>query len=231
MSKLSQMEHEVEALASRIEAIATSYPAVKKCYKGTQIYFSELFYRPGIMFLGINPGQGYWKHNHEIVKKYQPLDYNEYYDFYECGGYSGYQLAKDWVYIFEKGLCRLDLLKTSVKSNCYFFATKNIDELHQLKKNLTGIIPEDLEEKSRQWNTVLLESIHPSILICEGITVQNKLIEWYHKDFTMNNAYTGTLSIANKQIDVLVARRNRSFIQNKNLVTQELSFMIDQFFS
>ena len=62
MSKLSQMEHEVEALASKIEAIATSYPAVKKCYKGTQIYFSELFYRPGIMFLGINPGQGYWKH-------------------------------------------------------------------------------------------------------------------------------------------------------------------------
>ena len=227
MSALSDMENEVEDFANEIENISSYNSDVEEYYKGTQIYFSGLVCNPGIMFLGINPGQGYWKQNNEIVRRYEPLDYNEYYDFYYCGGYSGYQLAKDWVDIFENRVCRLDLLKHSVKSNCYFFATKNTSDLNQLKNELDGITDYDLEEKSKEWNRTLLDYIQPYILICEGYGVRDKLYEWYPDEFEMYDEYTGKLSLDNGDIDVLVIKRTYSNIQDKASVSNELSDLIN----
>ena len=222
---VQEMQDEVENFARKIERISKRNRQVKRLFKGTQIYFSELTELPTIMFLGINPGAGYYNWTNRIVKRFYPLDSNEYYDFYFKE--DGYTLAKEWGDIFDNGINRLDLLENSVKSNCYFFATSGTKELKQLKNELDGITEEDLESKSQEWNRILLDYVQPYILICEGVSVRDKLYEWYPDEFEMYDDYTGKLSLDSGSIDVLVVKRSYSNIRDKDVVIDELQSLIE----
>lgn len=162
-----QILTEVGLMDKKILEFCKTDEELDKLYKGVQVFFSPVIEQADIMFIGINPGQGYSTHegNGEKVNKIEIPVVNDYYD--ESGQYT---LARIWKNIFFKDLKRPELLKNSVKTNCYFFATSSEDDLTELRKKLSQskYLGSQLEEQSKKWVKTLIDTIQPLILICEG---------------------------------------------------------------
>ena len=138
-----------------------------KYYKGIQVLFSPLKIEPKIMFIGINPGAGYFNYKNELVKRFSPLEKMEY-------TYGKYRLAQQTRKLFKLADLKKEDLKNSVKSNCFFFATKNERELDQL---LSHLKPTKVYNKSEKWINDLVSIIRPRIIICEGKSAFNRFLK------------------------------------------------------
>jgi hypothetical protein len=140
---------------------------VDKHYKGIQVLFSPLIYKPKVMFIGINPGAGFNNENNKVVKRYSPLENNEYYHY-------DYRLAQQTQKLFELSGLGKEELKSTVKTNCFFFATKNQKELYKMLSHLKS---KDVYSKSAKWTDDLVSLVKPKIIICEGKSAFERFLE------------------------------------------------------
>jgi len=69
----SSLKNDIEAFVEDFRADDEVSRNVDKYYKGIQVFFSPLVYKPKVMFLGINPGAGFYNENNRPVKRYSPL--------------------------------------------------------------------------------------------------------------------------------------------------------------
>jgi len=65
-------------------------------------------------------------------------------------------------------------LKNNVKTNCFFFATKNQKELNQMLSHLKF---KDVYSKSARWTDDLVTLVKPEIIICEGKSAFERFIK------------------------------------------------------
>lgn len=126
----SELEYEVKKFKERIIrevkiSSRTNQKDFESYFKGIQVLFSPLKYKPKIMLIGINPGSGYFDWVGKPVKRYKPLNFHEYFHY-------DYNLARQTREVFDS-IDRLDILEGSVKTNVYYFATKSESELRRLK--------------------------------------------------------------------------------------------------
>ena len=77
-----------------------------------------------------------------------------------------------------------NLLNKSVKTNFYYFATKNVNELHQI----WGI--NKFEDNAFKWTRQIIEMLNPKIIICEGNDAFNKVKDMYNDDFDKKDEIT-----------------------------------------
>jgi len=169
-----KIEQDYQILKNEIETFVEDFRAddeitrkVDKYYKGIQVFFSPLIYKPKVMFIGINPGAGFYNENNRPVKRYSPLENNEYYHY-------DYRLAQQTQKLFEMSGLGKEELKSTVKTNCFFFATKNQKELFQMLSHLKS---KKVYNKSAEWTDRLVDLVKPEIIICEGKSAFERFLE------------------------------------------------------
>ncbi len=185
------------------------FDKIKDNYRGFQILYSPIRYRPDFMFIGINPGAGYFNSTGKNVSRLEPENKMEY-------AYSNYPLANKTKELFEMAGLTLEDLKKSIKSNFYFIATEKENHLNKMIKDL-GMM--DFEKKSREWNLRLINMINPKIIICEGKSAMIKVTEHNQLHYKWDN----DVAVANWSETIVIGyKRMQSRILNK----EELSKII-----
>lgn len=163
----NEIKLEIENFLMAVEGNELLSKSISKYYKGIQVFLSPLIYKPKFMFIGINPGAGYYKYNGKRVKRLNPLKYMEYVG-------QNYRLAKETRMLFNlAGISNLDL-KNSVKTNYHFLSTNNTSELYSLLRQLKI---HNINYNSSLWINKLIDLIQPEFIICEGKTVFEKLLK------------------------------------------------------
>jgi uracil-DNA glycosylase len=156
-----QIEAEVKDLFGELQQL----PGFMKYYRGTQVLYSSLSLQPTFMFIGINPGAGYWNESLRKTGKgavmfrtwaQKKLEYS-YKDY-------RYPLAVSTRNLFRKAGCHTHL-PLAVKSNCFFFATSTEKELYQMLSHGRDL---KVYQKSSDWITRIVAMVQPRIIICEG---------------------------------------------------------------
>lgn len=204
-----ELKNEVESYYTNFQSDAEIKSKTDKYYKGIQILFSPLIIRPKIMFIGINPGAGFFNEKNRNVKRFNPLEYSEYLK-------GGYRLAQQTRKLFELAGLTIEDLKHSVKSNCFFFATKNEKELHQFLSHLKS---SKVYNKSENWIDKLVRLIEPKTIICEGKSAFNRFMK--NKDCEINDDGNVLYSKWN-EIEIVGYKRNFSNILEIENVAKKL---------
>ena len=115
-NQYSEIKLEVEEFLTKFENDEKQNNVYKKYFRGIQILFTPLVHKPKFMFIGINPGAGYFNYdgnNAKYVKRLSPMQNTEYVG-------QQYRLAKETRKLFERANISQVDLKNSVKSNYYF---------------------------------------------------------------------------------------------------------------
>lgn len=171
-------------------------------YKGIQLYLSPLK-ESEILFIGINPGAGYFNYHKKIVKRLNPLEKFEYVG-------QKYYLAKQTKKIFDE----LGLAKTfseSVKINQFPFATKNEKDL------ITFLNKYDANYKlyylSKQFVLETINHVKPKLIICEGKSAFDRLKAILDVEAIEYNENTYVLR--KNEMVAIGYKRHMSHIKNK----------------
>ena len=182
---------------------------VKDTYKGFQILYSPLQYQPELMFVGINPGAGYFNSTGQVANRLAPEKTMEYV-------YENYALARETKALFKlMGLTDADLSQ-AVKTNFYFLATENENDLNKI---ITFLDEMDFEKKSKDWNNRLLKMIQPKIIICEGKSAYAKVLQHDR----LNENWDGDVAYSNwNGTHVVGYKRLFSNIKGKDKVSEVL---------
>ena len=172
--------------------------------------YSPLLEAPPFLFIGINPGDEQ-KKEEKPKEDLDPSDVFEYiYD---------YRLAKQTRDLFEKAGMG-DCFKKSVKTNVYYFATSNANNLWTLFSSLGEDMNRQFHKHAHKWTQRMIEMIKPKIIICEGIMPFNKLSEIYGVSKTREDV-CGYFELPDKT-PVIGYSRIRSNIKNKCFVADFL---------
>lgn len=163
--QFQQLSDEVNKFKQDLEA-SSFLTEIKEYYKGFQILYSPLQFQPDFMFIGINPGAGFYKSTGQLVNRLLPEDTMEYV-------YENYSLARETKELFyAMGLADADLSK-AVKTNFYYIATQDEKKLNRI---IDLLHPMDFEKKSNEWTRQLIGIVKPKIIICEGKSAYSKII-------------------------------------------------------
>jgi len=114
---LQQMKEEVIEMNNKILEITKVDGKLEKLYKGCQIYMSPLFYIPKVMYIGINPGSGFFKANRTPVQKFDPFKLGSRQDYEN----EPWKQIKHCFLKLDGHLDANQYLNTMVKTNYYFF--------------------------------------------------------------------------------------------------------------
>ena len=208
-NQYSKIKLEVEEFLTKFENDEKQNVVYKKYFRGIQILFTPLVYKPKFMFIGINPGAGYFNYegnNAKYVKRLSPMQNTEYVG-------QQYRLAKETRKLFKlANISQVDL-KNSVKSNYYFLATKNTNDLSKL---LLSLKEYNVEKKSEKWINKLTEIVEPEIIICEGKSIFEKFTK--SKVSENDDVYYFEMG----KIKVIGYKRKFSNIVNKEKVAKML---------
>ncbi|WP_316825523.1 hypothetical protein [Pedobacter miscanthi] len=199
----------LEEIKPEIEAFHEHFLRMEnKHFKGTQVFFSPFIPEPRFLFIGINPGAGYFRENKAPVKRFFPMEHFEYLHY-------NYQLARETRTVFKvAGI--LNDLKRSMKINYYSFATNDQKELDQL---LCSAKAEKVWYKSKIWTDRLIMAINPEIIICEGRHVFLKIVQGEKITAFSDGIYTAH---AGGKL-VVGYSRYRSLIRNKTALASLLA--------
>lgn len=224
ISVISKLEKDARYIDLKLTELCESDDEIRNLYRGTSLWFSPIVENPKIMFLGINPGAGYYNNNNQtLCHFFEPLKIMEYVDEEQS-----YQLKWEWQYIFgEKGLNRLDILANSVKTNFCYLATEDEVALKKLFTQIRGKLNIAPYEVFGNWTRQVVQQINPKLLIFEGKEALNLL-----KDWSFKNEYTEEVSFKEMQkghigdIKVLQVSRVFSTLKNADAIISEIGKII-----
>ena len=184
------------------EEIHTYLEQNETLFKGTQLYFSPLI-KADILFIGINPGIGYFKYKNANVKRFNPLDKFEY-------NGQKYYLATQTKKLF-KDLNLGAAFAKSVKINHFPFATASENELHTLLERHKGIF--NLYSVAKAFVEKTISQVNPKLIICEGKSSFDRLKKYLDEESIEYNENTYVL----KHLDYVVIgyKRHLSHIKDK----------------
>lgn len=182
--------------------------------KGFTVWFSELKYNPSFLFIGINPGAGFFR-NTGIKFRETDLDPSDCFEYCEYGG----KLANETIELFT-ALSLYDELQNSVKTNIHYLVTTNQKDLMRLHGLLIDKHNINLYAKAEQWTTSIINIVQPKCIICEGAYSTSRIAEYYGKKICWNNdvcSYT-----INNNIFVIGYKRLYAGIINKKSLQNEI---------
>ena len=176
---LENLKEEAKSLNTKLSTLYDSDVEIQNLYRGTSLWYSPIVENPDVMFLGINPGAGFYNNNNQtLCHFFEPLKIMEYVDDTQS-----YQLKWEWNYVFgKKGLNRLDVLANSVKTNFCYLATEDEAALKKLFTQIRGKLDIAPYEVFGNWTRQVVQQINPKLLICEGKDALEFLRDWSFKN-------------------------------------------------
>ncbi len=148
--------------------------------KGFTILYSGLFYNPPFLFIGINPGSGFY--NYTNIKYRDDIDLMPSAEGFEYLEYK-YRLAQDTIEVFELVGLR-ELLRGCMKTNVHYLVTSSEPELNELLRIFHKKFSIDMYAKSAEWTKQLIEIINPKNIICERASAVRTLAGYYGKEIS-----------------------------------------------
>ncbi|RYZ71208.1 MAG: hypothetical protein EOP05_12315, partial [Proteobacteria bacterium] len=160
MSTLSSLSSAVsEKISSVIDAIHTKWESVRTgspvFENGYAHFYSPISENPDLMIIGLNPGVESVGFNVENARSL-PTEHT-----YISGEH---MLATKMRKLFESNE-QLDLLKSSVKLNLFFFRSSSIGEWHSVEPVMRGELEAFFEEQLRE----IVNTLKPKKIVCEGL--------------------------------------------------------------
>ncbi len=211
-----QLKNEVAICRDELRSKIPEDSPEEELYKGTIILLSKLIYQPKFLFIGINPGAGFF--NTTGIKyrdtELDPADGFEYI-LAERDGYD-YTLAKQTRDIFLNTKYNKEFVD-SVKTNFYYTATSTADDLKKFNQILVDKYHMFMWEKSMGWTKKLIDMIQPEIIICEGIEPLTQIARIYKASITREENI-GSFYI--DKVPVVGYKRNHSNILNKEKIIE-----------
>lgn len=221
---ISNLTLQAKDIDKKLNELYKTDVEIQALYRGTSLWYSPIVENPDVMFLGINPGAGFYNNNnHQLCHFFEPLKIMEYTDPKQ-----DYQLKWEWMYIFgEKGLNRLDVLSKSVKTNFCYLATEDEAALKKLFTQIRGKLNIAPYEIFGNWTRQIIQQINPKLLICEGKDALEFLKTWSFKNESKDEAPVNGLkkgTIGN--IKVLQVSRTYSTLKNADSIISEIGKLI-----
>src|SRR5690606_39218401 len=156
-----EISEEAFFLHKQIIAVAESNAEINSLYRGCQLLFSPLIYKPKVLLIGFNPGGGYFKHHGNVAEIFEPMPQMEYY----LNNHSLGEQTKD---LFRMAGRESDLRENTVKTNFYFWATDNVADFNKLLKFLPAELSRRIFHHARVWTKQLIDGLQPEMIIAEG---------------------------------------------------------------
>ena len=191
-------------------------------YKGTMILYSELFFEPDFLFIGINPGAGFYKTSGQKFRTNE-LDPEDAFEYLAAENEYDYTLAKETRKAFEQTKFKNSLCR-SVKINLFFTSTSSEPELHEFYEILFTKHNIDYYKISAGWTKRLIEMFQPRAIICEGKKVVDCLGD-YFSVLPVWNDDVASFKIS-ETIHVLGYKRRRSYIRNMDTFSAALNDLV-----
>ena len=212
-SIISTLEYQATELDQKLTTLYQTDETIRDLYRGIFVWLSSVIENPEIMFLGINPGAGFYNNNnHTLAHSLKPLEVNEYVDPKQ-----DYQLKWEWQYVFgDRGLNRMDLLEKSVKTNFCYLATENEKKLEKLFTQIRGKLDITPYEVFGNWTRQVVKEINPKLLICEGAKALEWMSRWSFKDEYKSELKNDDME-KGRIGNIQVLRFNRVFSTFKNI--------------
>lgn len=221
---ISNLTLQAKDIDKKLNELYKTDVEIQALYRGTSLWYSPIVENPEVMFLGINPGAGFYNNNnHQLCHFFEPLKIMEYTDSKQ-----DYQLKWEWMYVFgEKGLNRLDVLSKSVKTNFCYLATEDEAALKKLFTQIRGKLNIAPYEIFGNWTRQIIQQINPKLLICEGKDSLEFLKTWsfkneYKDEAPVNGLKKGTIG----NIKVLQVSRTYSTLKNADSIISEIGKLI-----
>ena len=129
-----EMKSEIDGLHSQALMAVANESLLKPLFKGWKVFYSPLLFKPKVLFIGINPGNG-----EEGIYDCEYSDKGELEYLHE-----GYVLAEETKKFFEMA-GRFEILCHSVKTNYYYLATTSAKEIFRITDFIGRRSENDLE--------------------------------------------------------------------------------------
>lgn len=187
-------------------------------YKGTVILFSDIFYQPEFLFIGINPGAGFFKAT-GIKYRESELDPDCGFEYILAENEYDYTLARETRELFRRSSFA-NSLNQAVKSNLFYTCTTSAYDLHEFNRIVLETTDINLWELSAQWTKKLIQLISPKVVICEGKYVVDRLSEYY----SVKVDWQGEVCRFNLPLNIKAIgyKRRYSNIRNPEALLQEI---------
>lgn len=183
----SNIENAYEALKEEVRTfrnlVLSKLPdneIAKSFYKGCDILYSSLHEGPFFLFIGINPGAGYYNTTGVITKDWE-LDPCDGFEYLNAINEYDYTLAKQTRELFDKAGF-YNYLEVAVKTNFFYFHSSKASDLFELYSSLGEEINRQFHANAQKWTRDMINMIKPKVIICEGIDVLKRVSELYDRD-------------------------------------------------
>ena len=218
------LKEKFEELANEVKEFVTVNAALLEetgVYRGTQILFSPLKYKPKFLLMGINPDSSYFNKYGKNVEKFfdTEKDFEDFEEHHRIG-----ELTKK---LLEMAGCKEILEESSVRTNCIFLATENIQGLNLLQsKRLYQMRFARFYTIFNDWQRRLIEMIEPDIIICEGKQAFERITTAVLNCNTENgNGYL--YATTNSKIHILGYATTHSNIKSKENVAAKIKELVE----
>lgn len=205
--QLINVTHKI--MKNEFELIHNYLEENESLYKGIQLYFSPL-QKADILFIGINPGIGYFKSNNKNVKRLNPLEKFEY-------NGQKYYLAKQTKKLFKELNLGFTFSK-SVKINHFPYATATENDLKKLLEKHKEKLKLYTTAKNFVLETIL--EVEPKLIICEGKSSFDRLKKYFEVESIEYNHDTYVFKTEN--FVAIGYKRNLSHIKNKSQLKEKI---------
>jgi hypothetical protein len=215
----SKMKVEIENLYTRALSGINSEPFIKTLFKGWKVFYSPLIFRPKVLFIGINPGngeEGVYDCEHSDKGELEYLHYD-------------YTLAEESIKAFKMAE-RFEALYHSTKTNYYYLATKKAKDIFEITDFLGRASQNDLGEmilvNARKWTKQMIEIMEPQLIICEGSDAYKNVTDLFQEGIKMKDDVEH-IYIDEIQANIIGYKRiSYSRIKDKEMLAEKLSILI-----
>lgn len=181
MNTITTWEKEVFEFNTKINNKLQHDEKAESLYYGFDVIDGKIIENPDILFVGINPGQGNGERHYEVKMESNRMSYLDVFnEDYREDYKKGYSLAEFAIDIVRNLEVKEDevpnyLSEKCVKTNLYHIVTDGTSEMNSVFKNIDSF--NDYYNKSNYFCIELIKTIKPKIVIFEGVSAYNPIIQ------------------------------------------------------
>ncbi len=180
IENLTKWKKEVYEFNTQLVKLLNEKSNHKDLYFGFEIFDGKPITNPEILFIGINPGRGNEESDKNLIETDQISYLDIYNDDYRDDYPNTYHLAEKTIKFFRlinwgdekiKSVFEKKVLKT----NFFNLATENINDLKTVINDIE--FWDEYFKKSAYFSVQLINLLKPKVVILEGKTVFNNIVE------------------------------------------------------
>lgn len=230
MKDLLQWKLEVEKYNAVLSRILNKKSNYKDLYYGFEVIDGKLIENPEILFIGINPGRGNGQMNRNIFATDRISYLDKYDDAYREDYPSRYHLAEKTIKFFElagwkDAKFRSVLSEKAVKTNFFHLATDNIQDLERVLRDVN--LKKEHFNKSAEFSVQLINILKPKVILLEGKTVFDFIVEECYEEKVWNAKDFGYFYDKHNQSHILGYNRNISN-ENREYFVKKLKEVLEE---